>query len=108
MNKPDQHHPSDCCQSSPTASIDAVCGMTVEANSPHRAEHAGRHFGFCSAGCRTKFLTDPTRYLAAPSKEHRLGQHAPHGHQPTTPAKAPASPEVKLPAGTIYTCPMHP
>jgi len=41
MNKPDQHHLSDCCQSSPTASIDAVCGMTVEASSPHRAEHAG-------------------------------------------------------------------
>src|SRR5882724_8153146 len=41
MNKPDQRHLSDCCQSSPTASIDAVCGMTVEASSPHRAEHAG-------------------------------------------------------------------
>ena len=45
--------------------IDPVCGMTVPAGSPHWAEHAGRHVEFCSAGCRTRFLKDSTRYLAA-------------------------------------------
>jgi Cu+-exporting ATPase len=108
MKKPAQHQPSPCCQSSTAASIDPVCGMTVEASSPHRAEHAGQHFGFCSAGCRTKFLKEPTRYLSGPSKAPELGQHAPNGHQPTGPAKAPAPSEVEASAGTIYTCPMHP
>ena len=82
--------------------------MTVETSSPHRAEHAGRDFGFCSAGCRTRFLNDPQRYLTGTSMSHQLGQQATIGHQPTTPAKAPAPPEVEAPAGTIYTCPMHP
>src|SRR6202166_3905889 len=107
MNKSAQHHPSDCCQSPAKTSIDPVCGMTVQAASPHRAAHARQHFGFCSAGCRTKFLTDPKRYLAATSKVHPLGQHAPNAHLPTTHAKAPAPREGGAPAGTIYTCPMH-
>ena len=52
----------------------------------HRAEHGGRSYYFCSAGCRTKFLADPARYL-----------------DPAATAKAEPVPE-----GTIYTCPMHP
>lgn len=108
MNKPDQHHLSACCHSPPAASVDPVCGMTVEASSPHRAEHAGQHFGFCSAGCRANFLKQPTRYLAGTSEAHPFGQHATNVHQPTEPAKTPAPPEVGASAGTIYTCPMHP
>ena len=48
---------------------DVVCGMTVAADSPHHALHAGHagHAGhdyrFCSAGCRTKFVADPAKYL---------------------------------------------
>jgi Cu+-exporting ATPase len=61
--------------------------MQVRPDTPHRAEHAGRSYGFCSAGCRTKFLADPGRYL--------------------DPAPAPAAP-APAPAGTRYTCPMHP
>ncbi len=65
---------------------DPVCGMTVDpATSKHRFEHRGKTFHFCSAGCRTKFSADPARYL--------------------DPAK---SKEAEVPAGTIYTCPMHP
>lgn len=66
-------------------STDPVCGMTVAADSSHRATHAGNDYRFCSAGCRTKFLAEPDRYLA--------------------PAK---SAPPTLPAGTTYTCPMHP
>jgi P-type Cu+ transporter len=66
---------------------DPVCGMDVDpAVSKHRAEYAGETFHFCSAGCRTKFQTDPARYVA-------------DGGGPT----AAAAPE-----GAIYTCPMHP
>jgi Cu+-exporting ATPase len=76
--------------------IDPVCGMTVAAGSPHRAEHAGRHWGFCSAGCRTKFLHNPTRYLTASSVIEGI------------PLEPPAAPRADAPLGTIYTCPMHP
>jgi copper-(or silver)-translocating P-type ATPase len=53
----------------------------------HKAEHAGRPYYFCSAGCRAKFLAEPERYL--------------------DPAAAAAKAEP-VPEGTIYTCPMHP
>jgi Cu+-exporting ATPase len=65
---------------------DPVCGMSVDPHrSKHRADHGGRTYHFCSAGCRTKFLADPSRYLDAKAAE-------------TAP----------VPPGTIYTCPMHP
>src|SRR3954465_14264376 len=43
--------------------VDPVCGMSVSPDSAHHSEHAGRHYAFCSAGCRTKFEADPTRYV---------------------------------------------
>ncbi len=68
------------------SSRDPVCGMSVDPHTArHHADHAGRTFHFCSAGCRTKFVADPVKYLS--------------------PADA-AVPQV--PAGSIYTCPMHP
>ncbi|WP_442885679.1 HAD-IC family P-type ATPase, partial [Amaricoccus sp.] len=53
----------------------------------NKAEHAGRTYYFCSAGCRSKFLAEPERYL--------------------DPAAAAAAAEP-VPEGTVYTCPMHP
>ena len=65
---------------------DPVCGMSVEPQTAeHKAEHDGRPFFFCSAGCRTKFLADPMKYIS-----------------PETAAATP------VPEGTTYTCPMHP
>ena len=64
---------------------DPVCGMSVD---PHTAKYRHTHNGatyyFCSAGCQAKFVADPAKYLG------------------------PAKVEVPVPAGTIYTCPMHP
>ncbi len=66
--------------------IDPVCGMKVDPhNAKHRHDHLGRTYYFCSAGCRTKFIADPDKYLS-PSE---------HDAEP-------------VPEGTIYTCPMHP
>ena len=66
--------------------LDPVCGMSVDsATSKHRFARNGETFHFCSAGCRTKFAADPARYLEKTRQ-----------------------PEPALPAGTIYTCPMHP
>jgi Cu+-exporting ATPase len=64
---------------------DPVCGMTVDPlTTPHHAGHDGHAYHFCSARCRDKFVADPAAYS---------GERKP----------APAAP-----AGTIYTCPMHP
>ena len=65
--------------------VDPVCGMTVDpATTAHKATHEGTEQFFCSAGCRTKFVADPERYLG------------------DRPEPAPVIP------GAIYTCPMHP
>ncbi|MBI1620515.1 heavy metal translocating P-type ATPase [Aquamicrobium zhengzhouense] len=66
---------------------DPVCGMLVDPHTTqHKAEHAGRPYYFCSAGCRAKFVAEPERYL-----------------DPAAAAKTEPVPE-----GTSYTCPMHP
>ncbi len=86
-------HARTCCAGHGASAADAaaqvkdpVCGMTVDpATTPHHAWHDGAEFHFCSAGCRTKFLADPERYL---------------GDTPR--------PEPGATPGAIWTCPMHP
>jgi Cu+-exporting ATPase len=100
VNRPHESHHTHTVSSAGHAaesSIDPVCGMTVSAGSPHQVEHAGRHFEFCSAGCRTRFLKDPMRYLAATSPVHGV-----------VPRVAAVPPHADPVAGTLYTCPMHP
>ena len=78
---------------------DPVCGMSVDpATARFRADHDGRTFSFCSAGCRDKFAADPDRYLA------------PHGAvaDRAGPRSSRARLQRPVPAGTIFTCPMHP
>ncbi|MDO8280478.1 MAG: YHS domain-containing protein, partial [Burkholderiaceae bacterium] len=71
---------------------DPVCGMHVTEDSPHKAEHAGRPYWFCSAGCRTKFVTNPQTYLQ------------PMAADPPAPAAGVApAPEAAAAAGTVYT-----
>ncbi|WP_374683177.1 heavy metal translocating P-type ATPase [Accumulibacter sp.] len=66
---------------------DPVCGMSVTlgAGKPSFA-HDGRTWHFCSQKCHDRFAADPAHYLS--------GAH-----------KRQAPP---VPAGTQYTCPMHP
>ncbi|WP_366556677.1 heavy metal translocating P-type ATPase [Aquibaculum sediminis] len=65
--------------------IDPVCGMSVDpATAQHHAQHAGKDYYFCSAGCRSKFLGDPEGYLSG------------------------KKPAAEGPPDAIYTCPMHP
>jgi xanthine dehydrogenase accessory factor len=46
--------------------LDPVCGMTVDrAHARHLAEHDGVVYAFCSMGCRTRFIREPTAYLPA-------------------------------------------
>ena len=44
--------------------IDPICKMTVRTqNAAHTASWGGRTWYFCCAGCKTKFLAEPERYL---------------------------------------------
>jgi xanthine dehydrogenase accessory factor len=46
--------------------LDPVCGMTVEReHARHLAEHDGTVYAFCSIGCRTRFIREPTAYVPA-------------------------------------------
>ncbi|TAI62142.1 heavy metal translocating P-type ATPase, partial [Bradyrhizobium sp. Leo170] len=64
---------------------DPVCGMKVDpATAKHRFSHKGEDYFFCSARCRERFAAEPEKFLK------------------------PRESEPALPAGTIYTCPMHP
>jgi len=60
--------------------------MTVTEQSEHKLTHEGRPYYFCSAKCQGKFAANPLQYLVSTAPED-------------------TAPE---PAGTIYTCPMHP
>jgi len=47
--------------------VDPVCGMSVDrARARHLAEHDWTVYAFCSIGCRTLFIKEPSVYLAAP------------------------------------------
>lgn len=63
---------------------DPVCGMSVTPPAAGSHAHQGQTYYFCNVGCLQRFRADPEKYL-------RPG----------------AAPEP-MPAGTLYTCPMHP
>ena len=78
-----QHRPD-----SAKAARDPVCGMSVNPDTAkHRFAYNGTTYHFCSNGCRTRFEADPSKYLDKSSAD---------------------APRQSVPAGTIYTCPMHP
>jgi Cu+-exporting ATPase len=64
--------------------IDPVCGMTVPADRPHRAEHAGRSYVFCCERCRGRFAADPGAFLPGRLEDPVCGMTArantPHRH----------------------------
>ncbi len=72
---------------------DPVCGMTVQPGTPHRAQHGGQIYLFCSAGCLAKFQADPGRYLG--SKTSNVPERMADPAAPPTGADA------------AYICPMH-
>ena len=78
------HHHAPAQGTAKAGVLDPVCGMTVDpATAKHKADHHGHPYYFCSAGCRTKFVANPEKYLG------------------------PRRPEPVI-EGAIYTCPMHP
>ena len=73
------------------SAVDPVCGMSVDpATARHTARQAGTTYHFCCGGCRAKFEVDPARYLD-PARAEAARREA-----------------ARAPAGTVFTCPMHP
>ena len=69
--------------------IDPVCGMKVDrATAKHRFSYKGQDYFFCGARCRERFAAEPEKFLKIREAESKS--------------------ELEAPAGTIYTCPMHP
>ena len=66
--------------------VDPVCGMKVDPASAGMHEHVGIKYYFCSGHCLAQFRKAPERYLG----------------------KSEPAPVQEAPAGTQYTCPMHP
>ncbi|MGH9775965.1 MAG: heavy metal translocating P-type ATPase [Candidatus Acidiferrales bacterium] len=96
-----------------TKERDPVCGMMVDAQkAAARAEHGGRTYFFCCAGCATKFRAEPEKYLAAAVNPAaglmQIGAAATPGHA-VEHAKELASAKQSAQAivGT-YVCPMDP
>jgi P-type Cu+ transporter len=123
-----RHHSHDT-PDAPTR--DPVCGMTVDpAAGKPSAQHGGHIYHFCSASCREKFVKSPESYLEATdpvcgmkvdrSTARHFTRHEGTGYYFCSAGcqkKFEASPETYLgdrpapepmPAGTKYTCPMHP
>jgi len=73
--------------------IDPVCGMTVDPErTPHRHEHGGTTYFFCSEGCARRFAADPEPFLYV---------------NVNVPVPVPVPESVPAPLAT-WTCPMHP
>jgi Cu+-exporting ATPase len=78
---------STATAAAPAIRTDPVCKMMVTEQSPHWTDYQGQRSYFCSSKCKSKFDANPAAYVA-----------------PSEPAREPEA----APAGTIYTCPMHP
>jgi xanthine dehydrogenase accessory factor len=63
---PPQHQPALAAAPDDIVLLDPVCGMTVDRDhARHLAEHDGVVYAFCSLGCRTRFVKEPTAYVSA-------------------------------------------
>lgn len=94
---------------------DPVCGMKVDrTTAQHMLKHEGTRYYFCCDGCQTSFEADPAKYLNAKPFElpvRKVAASAPsvhdHAHHHHHHEAAPADPST-VPAGSKWTCPMHP
>ena len=108
--------------------IDPICGMEVDATSPHQTMRDGERFYFCCAGCQQKFLASqadvetlgtsccggpPTRSTPVNAKPGSYFCPMCEGVESDHPADCPKCGMALEPATpaervTVYTCPMHP
>ncbi|WP_339731580.1 heavy metal translocating P-type ATPase [uncultured Gimesia sp.] len=92
--------------------IDPICHMEVDESTALQETVDNQTWYFCSPSCRDKFLAQhadgkaPEKNAGKKTEQksgccgHGSSDHAGHHEQKKT--------EVNAPAGTIYSCPMHP
>jgi len=94
VTKIDRRFDESTHRSAGAASVDPVCGMTVDPNSAAGSfEYKGQTYHFCSAHCLNKFRQDPESFVKEPTE---------------TTALEPPETQPKKPSQPGYTCPMHP
>ena len=74
--------------------IDPVCGMQVDpARTPHKVEHGGETYYFCSGGCAARFKANPEHYLdsAKVGRFVSMASVAPPAAAPTAAPSPPAT-----------------
>ncbi len=82
--KPTTRRPLPMMQPAPAvtgpASIDPVCGMTVQpATAAGSYEYQGKTYHFCATSCLAKFQIDPIHYLTPPEQRAPLVMPVPSG-----------------------------
>ncbi|MEZ5924172.1 MAG: heavy metal translocating P-type ATPase [Hyphomicrobiaceae bacterium] len=133
QNHPHHQDPAAGDDAQATIVRDPVCGMTVDLNAGKPSlDHAGRSFHFCNPKCRDKFAADPAAYLTAidpvcgmavdrASARHMAKYQGQRVYLCSSHcaerfnadpaaflAGQAASQPAAVPAGTTWTCPMHP
>ncbi|WP_417392968.1 heavy metal translocating P-type ATPase [Gimesia sp.] len=86
---------------------DPICHMEVDESTALQATVDGQDWYFCSQGCRDKFVA---RHAEPEPVEKKSCCHhdPPQGHEYPGRQQAHKPDPENLPAGTIYSCPMHP
>lgn len=80
---------------------DPVCGASVTAESPWKAQHMGTDYFFCSQHCRDTFEAQPEHFVSGTHVVHH-SMNMPGMMMNSAPHPAASSGEA------MYTCPMHP
>jgi Cu+-exporting ATPase len=91
----------DCCSETSASVVkDPVCGMQVDpAKAAGQSHYQGRHYSFCSLGCKKKFDLSPAQYASVTALPVvPLGAEVQAATKPVASASTPGK----------YTCPMHP
>src|SRR5258708_39879178 len=85
-------HMSGTHEPKPNTVVDPVCGMHVDPQKARgTAEHQGKTYYFCSAGCTSKFLGDPEKYLAPKPPTAQMVQLGAIAPAPVTSAATPST-----------------
>lgn len=93
MHEQNRHHERPSKADMPM-NTDPVCGMMVPVTSTHRITANGTEVVFCSARCRDRFASEPSKYTKAVEPSLSVPSQVASSHS--------------ISAQTEWVCPMHP
>jgi len=109
LSPPGMAHPHPEPHESARRVLDPVCGMRVDPATARGGSlvYEGVEYAFCSQHCRERFEAGPAEFHARdPATAASTGASCCGGGE-GGPARGRAA-TAPVPAGTIFTCPMHP